>query len=752
MLHLYFYPIADSYALLAVAAALLLAGLLVLGPARGRLTRPQRGVLLALRAAVIAAIILAMLRPTLVYLEIKKHSAMLAILVDRSRSMTVHDETGGKSRWEAMRRALDNAAPALAKLADRFELKVYTFDGQTHAVQVEGGKIVLDDTPDGQQTAIGAAIDDVRQQAGSKRLLGLIVLSDGAQRALRPRQLPPQDAAARLRQLGYPLYAVPFGQSRGLGQAKDIAVKDLLANQTVYVKNELAVSGQIRVDGFVNRDIVVRLLFETAPGKMEEVDRTTVRATADGQLLPVKFSYAPQEEGERKITLEAVREEGELVATNNEMSTFVNVLKGGLNVLYLEGDMRVEQVFLRRALDASPDIKVDFVRIDPRRPETRPGDLADRFKPGKYDVYLIGDLDATAFRGAELQDLAEAVNRGAGLMMLGGFHTFGAGGYFATPLDKLLPVVMEPLERQRPDDATLRTDLHLPAPARLRPTPELGLLHFALILAGTRKDNEAQWKKLPPLDDPYRFRGVKEGAFVLADDGQGAPLLVQSGTNRVLAFAGYSTWRWSMRGFGPLHKRFWRQVVLWLAGRDEAPEGNVWVKLEKRRFAPGEPVVFTAGANGPSGEPLKDADYELQLVGRDGRRQPLPYDVKGSQIGGTFRETQEAGDYAIEVKVTHQKEFVGTTRARFLVYAQDLELDNAAADVNLLESIAARTGGAPVAPEQLSDLVERLLKKSADLDVPQETKKTLWDTWWMFLVVVVLLSVEWFLRKRWGLV
>ena len=297
---------------------------------------------------------------------------------------------------------------------------------------------------------------------------------------MRPRQLPPQDAAARLRQLGYPLYAVPFGQSRGLGQVKDIAVKDLLVNQTVFVKNELAISGQIRVDGFVNRDIPVRVLFETAPGKMEEVGREMIRAGSGSQLLPVKFSYVPQEQGECKITLEAVPQPGELVATNNELSTFVNVLKGGLNVLYLEGDMRVEQAFLRRALDASPDIKVDFVRIDPRRPETRPGDLADRFKPGKYDVYILGDLDATAFRGEELKDLAEAVNRGAGLMMLGGFHTFGAGGYFATPLDKVLPVVMDPVERQRPDDATQRTDLHLPAPVQMRPTPELGLLHFAL--------------------------------------------------------------------------------------------------------------------------------------------------------------------------------------------------------------------------------------------------------------------------------
>ena len=473
MLHLYFYPIADSYALLALAAALLLAGLLVLGPARGRLTRLQRGILFGLRAAVIAAVVLAMLRPTLVYTEIKKQPATLAILIDRSRSMAVEDEAGGKSRWEALRRALDAAAPALARLGRDFEIRAYTFDGQTHAVQVEDGKILLDGLPDGRQTALGAGIDDVRQQVGSKRLLGLIVLSDGAQRALRPRQLPAQDAAARLRQLGYSLYAVPFGQSRGLGQVKDIAVKELKSGERPFVKNELTVAGDIQVDGFAKRDFPVRLRFETTPGKMEEVDRKMLRADSGSQLLPYKFTYVPQQEGERKLTVEALPQDGELVTTNNEMSTFVNVLKGGLNVLYLEGDFRVEQVFLRRALAAATGVQVVFERVDPRRPETPskdPGkksvDLAESFKPGKYDVYILGDLDSTAFRGGELQDLAEAVNRGAGLIMLGGFHTFGAGGYYATPLDKLLPVIMDPLDRQKPDDPMLRTDRHLPAPAQ----------------------------------------------------------------------------------------------------------------------------------------------------------------------------------------------------------------------------------------------------------------------------------------------
>ena len=102
----------------------------------------------------------------------------------------------------------------------------------------------------------------------------------------------------------------------------------------------------------------------------------------------------PQTPGEFKLTLRAAEQPGELVTTNNEMSTFVTVLAGGINVLYLEGALRVDQVYLRRSLDASPDIKVDFVRLDPRDPKTRPADLAERFQPGKYDVYVLGDGDS----------------------------------------------------------------------------------------------------------------------------------------------------------------------------------------------------------------------------------------------------------------------------------------------------------------------------------------------------------------------
>jgi uncharacterized membrane protein len=590
------------------------------------------------------------------------------------------------------------------------------------------------------------------QQEAGKRLLGLILLSDGAQRALAPRDLPAQTAAARLKHLGAPLFTVPFGQSRGLGQVQDVAVKDLLVGQSVFVKNELAVGGQIRVDGYVNRDIPIRLLYETSPGKMEVVAEESLKATEDGQLLPVKLSYVPPVAGEFKLTLEAVPQPGELVTTNNQLSTFVNVLKGGLNVWYLEGSLRPELGKLRRALDASPDIKVDYDRIDPRQPDKRPGDMAERCKPGRYDVYILGDVDSSLFHGNELTDLAEAVNRGAGLIMLGGFHSFGPGGYAGTPLANVLPVVTDRLERQSLDEPP-RADLHLRGPLHMAPT-NLGLAHFAMMLADKREENKSLWAQLPPLEGANRFRGLAAGAVVLADDGNGNPLLVAHnyGDGRVLAFAGDSTWHWWMHGFQAAHKRFWRQAVLWLAKKDQSTEGNVWVKVEKRRFAPAEVIEFSAGARSGHGEPVADADYDVQVLLPDGTRRQLRPVRQGEQIAGSLRDTLTPGDYAIEVKATHRGAALGSARARLLVYQQDLELDSAAADSAALESLAAMTGGQSVAPEQLPELIDRLAKQTQNLDVQQETKTTFWDKWLFFLTLVGLLGGEWYLRKRWGFV
>jgi len=747
---LFFYPVGDSYVLVALVAIALVALQLLVRPTRA-MDRARKAAILGLRLAVVLLVILALLRPTLVTTERNRQAATLAVLCDVSRSMSVPDALGGrKTRYEALRQCLEVAGDELALLARDFEVRPYVFDATARAAPIADGRITLPETPEGQETALGWVLAQVLRQEAGKRVLGVVLLSDGAQRAYAPRDLAPQTAAAAMNRLGQPLYTVGFGQARGLGQAKDVAVKQLLVDSNVFVKNDLAVEAQIRVDGFVNRKIPVELLFETSPGKMERVAQEWIEPTADGQLLAVRFNYVPQTPGQYKLTLDVPPQPGELVTTNNQQSTFVSVLAGGLNVLVLESfPPRVETKFLRRALDASPDVDVDLLSL---APDARPGDLAERLRPGKYAVYVLGDVDASLFEPGELQSLAEAVSRGAGLLMTGGGHTFGPGGYAETPLAEVLPVRMTRFERQRPGEP-IRPDMHWPGPLRMRPS-RFGATHFAMRLAADLQKSRRAWDELPPLEGANRFDTLKPSALVLATDQRDRPLLVQQsfGAGRVMAFGGDTTWRWWLHGAEDVHKRFWRQMVLWLAHKDESEEGTVWVKLARRRLGPGERLDFTAGARGATGDPVEGAVLEAEAILPEGTTRPLRLAHSGTGWRGSFADTRLAGDYAIRVTARQGPALLGTSQARFLVFKQDLELDNASADVTALESLAAMTGGQSIAPEQLPELLARIRSQTESLEERTEVKRTLWDGWTFFLILVGVLSAEWYLRKRWGLV
>src|SRR5262249_33521038 len=140
-------------------------------------------------------------------------------------------------------------------------------------------------------------------------------------------------------------------------------------------------------------------------------------------------------------------------------------------------------------------------------------------------------------------------------------------------------------------------------------------------------DNTATWRQLPPLKWAYKFAGVKEapGVRVLLESPQQKPLLVSGeyGRGRVLAFAGESTYLWQMHGKETQHKRFWRQLILWLVKREADDKSDVWVKLDQRRFQPGGRVQVTAGTRTALGDPIPNAALETVVVHPDGHREPL---------------------------------------------------------------------------------------------------------------------------------
>ncbi len=745
----------NSYAV-AAAVATVLCLLLLIGPSFRRLSALQRGVLILLRLGVILLIVVAILRPTRISTTTKPQSAVLVMMVDQSRSMQLPHSSGQQSRWAAQREVLDRARPVLLELADKMEMTIHGYDMQLHPIELTTDGLMLPESANGEQTDIGSTLHEALQGQLGKRLAAVVLLGDGAQTAFDPA-VEIQEAGRELARLGHPLYTVAFGPPGDVVQARDVAVENLQDQYTVFVKNELPLRAAARVHGYVNKAIPVELLVEKPDGETETIGPKMITAREDGQQVAVEMLYVPEHPGRYKLTLRATEQPGELVTKNNQLSAFLRVLEGGLKVLYLEGALRWEQEFLRRSLDASPDIELDFRWIDSRRRGEQAVDLSRELTSPKYDAFIIGDLDATVLGDVNLKLLAEAVEKGKGITLLGGTHSFGAGSYFDTPLAEVMPLLMDRLEKQD-FDAPIREDLHVKGPLRVTPVRS----HPVTALA-TDDENDAFWGRLPSLKGANKFVDVKDaaGVSVLCETEDGEPILISGeyGGGRVLVMAADSTWRWWMQGHEAAHKRFWRQTILWLVRRDEREGSDIWVGLQRRRFNPGANVSFTAGANTAAGEAIDGAVLRAELITPDQQRRPLRLARDGDHWAGVTEAVEQPGDYIIEVTAEKDAELIGTARGEFLVFDRDVELSNAAADHDQLARLAALTkefGGRSVAPEQLVGLLEELRDRPPEMEIEVQTKWQLADSeanaWPFFLCLIVLLTVEWVLRKRWSLV
>jgi len=767
MMELRFQPVASWPVVIAIAAVLL--GLLFVRPRHVRLGLGKWIALVGLRLMVVLLALFAILRPTLVYTKVEPVKASLVLLMDGSRSMQVADSLGDRARWEAMRMLLEASAGDLASLDEKWDVAAYAFDGGTRKLPVHDGKVALAATADGEQSAIGSAMANTLDREAGSRVLAMLLMSDGAQRASPPYDMAPQLAARRLAAENIPLYTFTFGKAGGSDRS-DLAIDDLVTNETVFAETPVEVRGRLAAQGYANERVKVQLLWEK-DGELEVVDTAQVETGAEGGSTPVALKHTPRAAGEYKVTLRVEPRQGELVTTNNEVSTFVTVRAGGINVLYLTGAKRVggapgpEQRFVRASLAQSPDIVVErrVINYDPSNV-----DLLDAIRDAKPDVVILDDVDVQGLAPTNWKALADRVREGAGVMMLGGYHSFGPGGYRETPLADVLPVNLGPAQRQAFGEP-LRQDVHLPGPVRMRPATPLGERHPIMQL-----EKGLSWDQLPPLDGANRIerRDLKLNAQVLAeaDDAQRHPLLVagQSGDGRVLAFAGDSTWRWQMAGFGEAHRRFWRQAVLWLAKKDEQTDGNVWIRLAGRRAPRGAAVDFQMGAEDAQGSPMDATQFDVTVKTPDGgekqvrpTRRPAANGKESESRGdsatwaATFRDTTTPGDYRITITAKDGENVLGTAQARFVVPAQDMELDRPAAEPSLMAQLAEMTkssGGAALAAEELPDLLKRLAEKPPELKEEVVARITYWDTWPFFLTFVGLLGTEWYLRKRWGLV
>ena len=312
---------------------------------------------------------------------------------------------------------------------------------------------------------------------------------------------------------------------------------------------------------------------------------------------------------------------GEQLATNNEVSTYLDVLKGGLKVLYIQGpDFSWEPRFLTHSLDAAREIHADLrVVREPARGERGLMDDAD-LAPGQYDVFILGGLPAEYLTRSQIKALTRAVEKGGGLIMLGGRSSFGAGGWAGTELARILPVNIAP-----GSDGQIEPGDEGPE-GRPRSSARTGELRSSGFRPELVADSAQIWAKLAPITGANRFGSPKPASIVLARGGRD-PLMVgmdNVGKGRTLAFGG-ETWPWARSADDQgriAHAKFWRQAILWLAHKENQGESQVKLKLDTRRVATNQKIDLLATARDGKNEPIPDATYEATVVKLDAKQKP----------------------------------------------------------------------------------------------------------------------------------
>ena len=480
-IHLVFSPV-WSWPLLVLAAGLLYGLVLWTYPPRIRaFPTGKRRLLLGLRLLAATVLLFAMLRPALEFSEIDERGAQLVFLVDQSRSMNTPDGPAGSTRRQQLLKMMDEITPSLKALREKVDIRYIEYAESSKSVET------LEPASDGRFTAIGLAIDELRKEDQAKRLAATFLLSDGAQRATGEADVDPRAAARRFAaQKAVPIHTVLFGTSEITTAGMDLAAEDLLINSTTYERKIEVVKARVRMVGVAGRKVRVKLMIEDRSGKkpgepgewkdapysLETKTSIDLETTENATVLPVQLSFIATMPGEYKVSLVVEPLPGEVKITNNRLETLITVTKGGMSVAYFDRLNRPEQKFIRRIND-STRIRLDWIE-DPKRD-------SKLFEKGKYDVYILGDIPASAFRTPSknlLSDFAARVREGAGLCLLGGEYNFSTGGYGGTELGQLFPVKLDG-KAMPPGQIDLTQQLR--KKIQMLPT-ESGESHFLMVL------------------------------------------------------------------------------------------------------------------------------------------------------------------------------------------------------------------------------------------------------------------------------
>ena len=705
------------------------------GAAAAHISKWRAGAIWLLQSLLIATVLVLLWQPAITVAELAPQQNVIAVVLDDSRSMAIADSgsDGKMPREAAAQKALEDGV--LAGLQKRFQTRLYRLD--TRVGQVAALKDIQPAAP---ATHLNESLRQLTRDTSDLPIGAIVLLSDGSDNsgdlaletinALRNRRLP--------------VHTIGFGKER---LAHDVEISDVSVATRALADSRIPATVTFHQRGYAGSKAVLLV----RDGEKTVGSREVTFGAQDASQVETVF-FSPGGAGAKNLHFLLGPLPGEENVANNSVARLLGVTDDKRRILYVEGEPRWEYKFIRRAEDDDKIVQVaSMLRTtenkiyrqgisDPKELESgfpvRPEDLF------AYDGIILGSVEAGYFNPLQQELLREFVDRrGGGLLFLGGRFSLSDGGWRGSSLVDLLPTVLP----------NSRNTFH-----RNPATAELTVAGSDSPITRLMDDpakNIDRWKKLTYLMD-YQDAGTpKPGATVLAQlnsGGQKLPLLVTEnyGRGRTAVMATSGTWRWQMsQPLGdPAHDLFWQQLLRWLVL--DSP-GQVAVTAPAQTLMDDGQIQLTANVRGKDYLPVTDTKVTAHVIGPDGLSALVDM-TPAADTPGEFHANwtaEKPGSYLAEVTSSGQTENGTLPFERIDGVAENFHIEQ---NRELLEKLASETGGRYWKPDELTRLPNEISYSDAGISV--RDIKELWNMPVVFLWLLFLISTEWLLRRKWGVV
>lgn len=597
----------------------------------------------------------------------------------------------------------------------------------------------------------GSGDDSAQDDVGEGPRTAVVLLSDGRHtEGPAPLELATQLAARRI-----PLICVGYGDTT---EPADLAVLQVQYPQSVSSKNRVRGTLVWKDRGPAGRPVLAsiragdevlwqqQLVTQDVPLRRTEFDfsirevvESSLRAAADElhwRSLPVELT----------ARLEPLA--GEVDVENNASSFRLSAVVDDHRLLLIDGRSRWETRYVRNLFERDEAWDVRTLIAGPAAGRSGlprgagPAHFPDA--PARlqdFALIILGEIDPGLFRSDEQTALAEYVARGGGVILVDGPR--GKWKQLApTPLGDLLPVRFSDVPAQHAE--------------RLQLTPA-GADWLPLRLSGEREANRRLWQQLPP---PRTLVGVEPlaGAEVLVEaivGGKPKPAIVRRpfGAGQVLYVAFEDSWRWRYEVADRFHMRFWNQVGKAVMRPPFAvSDSSASLDTGPAEYVQGQAADIRVRLRDPDGRPVADATTDLLLWRGEDVVATINLQAVGSQPGLYRGRTDPLppGEYRTTLRASGFSEAALKVRTEFRVRPRaNREWDALACHESLLRELATTSGGAYLHEASAAEVADLLRPLSSGKMERSDT--LLWRSYWWFWAILGLLSAEWLLRKRSGL-